>query len=71
MVVHAAYLCRKRRSAGPSGAANPAVRRFPTPLRGPYAPSITIDGDGDMPFSHFTMPGGFAPATTGGALCAF
>ena len=70
-MVHAAYLSRKRRWAGPSGAANPAVRRFPTLTIRPDAPPASIDGDIDLPFSYFTTRSAFAPAANGGALCAF
>jgi hypothetical protein len=70
-MVSAAFLSRKTRWAGPSGAANPAVRRLPTGMIGPAIMPPPCDGDFTLPYPYFTTPGGFTPASNGGALCAF
>ena len=64
-MVQIAYLSRKRRFAGPSGAANPAVRRYPTRPCEPVAPSSSGEGLADLP-----LPMLLAIATRGAMLHA-
>ncbi len=57
-MVHAALLSRRRYRAGPSGAANPAVRRYPTRAILPVAPGAPSDGYADMGYPLFMAAGG-------------
>ncbi len=67
--MNAAYLSRKRHGAGPSGAANPAVWRYPVRAPRPL-PTAPTDGVADLPYPYFMSPGA-DPAINGGALCAY
>gem|GEM_PF-4075295 len=53
---HAAFLDRKRLGAGPSGAANPAVRRYPTRRTPPGAPGFPMP---EFPMPEFPMDGDY------------